>query len=223
MANNDLIQLSESEQKHLKDLVKKADFTQEEFAEKVNISLDDYKRVIGTKKDKPDGVSRYLIEKIAKALNKSATDFIDPDKWFDNKIKQYRSGFQALIDEKTRRFVGRQFVFDKFQEFINTQKQGYFTLVGDPGEGKSAIASHYIKDVVKYQCLYYFNVYSDSNNRADQFLKNICNQLIAYYQLDYKDLPPEATEDGNFFKKLLEEVSKKLGVGEKLIIVIDAL
>jgi len=231
MSNDDKIKLSPEEAYKLEKIREEAypEINQAKLAEKAYISLTTYQRLIGTKKkDANDNniyhpAERTTFENIAEALGIKPTDFIDPDKWTPDKLKQHRSIFQSLIDEKTQRFVGRKFVFDAFNEFINSQKHGYFTVVGDPGEGKSAIASYYIKSIAKYDCLYYFNVYSDSNNRVDQFLRNICQQLITYYQLNYQDLPQTAGEDGNFFKQLLQEVSKKLGDGEKLIIVIDAL
>jgi hypothetical protein len=147
MANNDLIKLSEKEQNALNKLVKQAGYTQEDFADLAKITLDDYKRVIGTKKDKPNGVDKFIIENLYKALEALNIDTKDipsihPDKWIPNKLKQYRSIFQSVIDEKTTKFKGREFVFNAFKEFIESQKKGYFTVVGDPGKGK--VRSHLI-------------------------------------------------------------------------------
>jgi hypothetical protein len=49
------------------------------------------------------------------------------------------SQFQSLIQDKTEGFVGREYVFDAIQAFIQDNKKGYFTIIGDPGQGKSAI------------------------------------------------------------------------------------
>lgn len=228
MPEDNRIQLSETEANKLEHLRKQSKINQEDLAEKSKITLDDYKRLIGTKGKDSTGnryyqTERYKVENIAKQLGVKPTEFIDPDKWIPNRVKKYRSPFQALIEEKTRRFVGRKVVFNSFNQFVEKNNQGYFILKGDPGEGKSSILSYYIKEISKYNCIYYFNIYSDSNNRASQFLENICNQLIEFYNLEPK-LSPNAFEDGNFLKELLEQISKKLAkTQENLIICIDAL
>lgn len=228
---SNLIKLSEAEQKKLEELRKQSKITQEKLAEDSTLkgfpfSLDDYKRVIGTKKDKPHGVDRYIIENIAKALGVKPTDFIEPDKWQPDEIKQLTRHFDPLIDEKIRRFYGRKFVFNAWEKFINKRDRGYFTLVGDPGSGKSAAAAYYISQIAQKDCVYYFNIYTTGQNRADQFLENICQQLIKRYQLDYPKLPGNYTRDGVFFADLLTQISEKLQKSpqkERLIIVIDAL
>lgn len=60
-------------------------------------------------------------------------------------------------------------------------------------------------------------------NKADSFLRNACAQLIAVYHLPHAVLPPEATQDGGYLGKLLEEVSNRLAPDAKAVLVIDAL
>jgi hypothetical protein len=127
--------------------------------------------------------------------------------------------FTRYIEEKTRGFVGRQFVFDAVQQFIDTHPRGYFFVRGDPGIGKSALAAQMVKT---NGYLHHFNIRSEGINKATDFLKSICAQLIAVYDLDYATLPVEATQDGGFLGDLLDQVSKKLN-GSKCVIVVDAL
>jgi hypothetical protein len=75
---------------------------------------------------------------------------------------------------------------------------------------------------INWRCVAHFNVQSQGITRAEQFLKNVCKQLIQGFQLNYTPLPENATKDGNFLARLLGEVSAKLG-GKKLVIVVDAL
>ncbi|MFZ1025915.1 MAG: helix-turn-helix domain-containing protein [Limnoraphis robusta] len=220
--SDERLRLTPGERKNLRDLYEKR-FTQEKLAEKAGISLDTLKQMLGTKGDK-DLVNKWDIEKVADALGCHPTEFINSQRWNIEKSK-YTGRFQGLIEEKIRKFVGREFVFKAFEKFIETHDRGYFTVVGDPGEGKSTVAAKYVKD--HPYCLYYFNVYTDSQNRADQFLQCICQQLICEYGLeDYyqpDSLPQEAKEDGNFLKNLLQKVSDKLKPYEKVVIVVDAL
>ncbi|HEY9672195.1 MAG TPA: protein kinase [Waterburya sp.] len=113
--------------------------------------------------------------------------------------------FQSLITDKTEGFVGRDYVFEAIEEFLQHQSCGYFIIEADPGVGKSAIIAEYVK---RTGCVAHFNVRSQGINRAEEFLKCVCTQLIERYKLPYS-LPfhPEHTRDGNFLARLLNEIS----------------
>ena len=234
MPNNDFIQLSESEANKLEEIRENANprITQRQLAQKSKIGLENYQDIIG-RGGRDENVNRiyhatdrHKLENIAKGLNIHPTDFIDPDKWQRDEIKKLTRRFNSIIQEKNKRFVGRKFVFDDFQKFINERDRGYFTLVGDPGSGKSAVAAFYIQQIAKKDCVYYFNIYTTGQNKADQFLQNVCQQLIKRYELDYPNFPKDYDQDGVFFTNLLEQISEKLqksSENKRLIIVIDAL
>jgi Effector-associated domain 10 len=127
--------------------------------------------------------------------------------------------FRSLIADKTEGFVGREYVFDAIQSFINDNPKGYFTITGDPGMGKSAILAKYSQDT---GCIAHFNVQLQGLNRADQFLEGVCKQLIDRYQLPYDSLPLNATQDGEFLGQLLDEAAQNRN-GQPVIIAVDAL
>ncbi|MCP6758503.1 MAG: NACHT domain-containing protein [Fischerella sp. CENA71] len=124
----------------------------------------------------------------------------------------YSIEFDPLIKEKIRSFCGRKFVFAAFEEFTNKQPKGYFTLVGDAGMGKSAIAAKYVYD---HKAISYFNSFAEGRTRPEQFLESIREQLISRYDLHNA----EDDDLGN----LLVKVSLKMANGERLVIVVDAL
>lgn len=127
-------------------------------------------------------------------------------------VAPYPEEFISLIEEKIRRFCGRQFVFETFQQFITENPHGYFTIVGDAGMGKSSIAAKYVWE---HQSPCYFNILVERRNRPELFLKSIRRQLIGRYQLpnsEEADLPT-----------LLAQVAGKLTAGDRLVIAIDAL
>ncbi|MEH2446111.1 MAG: hypothetical protein V7K18_10070 [Nostoc sp.] len=93
-------------------------------------------------------------------------------------LDEYSAEFKSLIKEKIRSFCGRQFVFDAFNQFCHENRNGYFTVVGDAGMGKSTIAAKYVWDN-KSPC--YFNIRQTSSNRAELFLESIRKQLIKRY------------------------------------------
>jgi NACHT domain len=129
----------------------------------------------------------------------------------DWNLDVYPKEFKALIFEKTRLFCGRDFVFKTMQKFFTIQAKGYFTVVGDAGMGKSAIAAKYIL-ATKFPC--YFNVFAEGRNKPEQFLTSIRQQLIKRYSLK--------NADNADLKTLLQKTSEALN-GQKLVILVDAL
>lgn len=123
-----------------------------------------------------------------------------------------------LIEEKTRGFVGREAVFAAIDRFIAGHPRGYLVVRGEPGIGKSAIAAQLIKS---NGYVYHFNNRAQSVGTPRAFLRNICAQLIAVYDLPVAVLPPEADQDSGFLVHLLTQVRAKSR--QRCVIVIDAL
>ena len=143
------------------------------------------------------------------AKSTKSSDFQPYPDW---NLDEYPKEFKPLIKEKTRTFCGRNFVFKTLIEFLNKKPKGYFTVVGEAGMGKSAIAAKYVATT---QCPCYFNVRAEGNNKPEQFLDSLRQQLINRYQLQ------NAEKDA--LLSLLQKVSEKLSAGESLVIVVDAL
>ncbi|MDJ0716324.1 MAG: hypothetical protein QNJ54_19285 [Prochloraceae cyanobacterium] len=128
-------------------------------------------------------------------------------------VSPYAEEFKPLIKEKTELFCGRQFVFDAIQEFIDNNSKGYFTIVGDAGMGKSAIAAKYVLDNPGTIC--FFNIRAEGKNTPQLFLKKVRQQLINRY-----DLQNAADAD---LSTLLTKVGDRISAEKPLIIVVDAL
>ena len=152
-------------------------------------------------------------------LPRSPTPIYTPD---------YPAEFQQLISEKSANFVGRQFVFTAIEEFLHKRNseallpkadRGYFTIVGAPGSGKSAILAKY---VTENPGVAYYNAQMAGKNRADRFLASICHQLMAMVGEDTA-LPDNATEGSWFLSLLLQKISDRLEPNQRLIAVIDGL
>jgi hypothetical protein len=135
-------------------------------------------------------------------------------------IRDQIRDYSRYIEEKTRSFVGRQFVFDAITQFTDQNPRGYFIIRGDPGIGKSALTAQLVKTGGH---IHHFNIRAEGISKADQFLRNLCAQLIARYKLNHTVLPPEATQDAGFLNRLLGEVSDQLSGEERAVIVVDAL
>lgn len=128
--------------------------------------------------------------------------------------------FEQVIRDKSANFIGREFVFAAINDFLARENRGYFTLVGAPGSGKSAILAKYVTenpDVV------YYNAQIEGKNQVDQFLTTLCNQLINDYPLGYTSLPDNVTDGSWFLSLLLQKIGEQLEPNQRLIIAIDAL
>jgi predicted transcriptional regulator len=150
---------------------------------------------------------------ISVAKRSASTKFlIPPDQTYPHwDLDVYPKEFKALISEKTRLFCGRKFVFKAIIDFVEKEKKGYFTVIGDAGMGKSAIAAQF---VLFYKCPCYFNVFAIGENKPEKFLASIRQQLIKRYSLQ--------NADNADLRTLLQKVSEALN-GQKLVIVVDAL
>ena len=132
----------------------------------------------------------------------------------------YPNGLKSFIEDLTQKFVGRKFVFDAIKDFLHSKPKGYFIIEGDPGEGKSTILAKYIQD---NPCLAYFNQRLENRNKTSSFLKEICDQIIKHYKLEFPFPLHDLEKDSHVLSILFQHVSSHLRSGEKLIIVIDAL
>ena len=143
----------------------------------------------------------------------------------DGSPTNHHLSFSTLISDKTYNFVGREYVFTRFDAFREKRRKGYFSLVGDPGEGKSAIAAELVRrNKGNRYCLYHFNRKNAGPNTAQQFLQNICQRLISLFELSEGIKALENYEDGTYLQEILDVASGRLQEsGQKLIIIVDAL
>lgn len=132
--------------------------------------------------------------------------------------------FRSLVDERTRGFVGREFVFDGIKRVLAGEEfsSGYLMIRGEPGIGKTAIAAML---VMRGSHVHHFNIAPENIRSPRQFLENVCAQLVVRYGLDYPTLPRQAGEDSGFLSQLLTEAADTARQrGEfPVVVVIDAL
>lgn len=129
--------------------------------------------------------------------------------------------FRALIDDRTARFVGRDFIFRAIDEVLTGEDMasGYIVVRGEPGIGKTTVLAQLVK---QRHCVHHFNSAPLGIVSSAAFLANVCAQLIVRYQLKHEILPAEATLDGGFLARLLDEVVEDPST-HPVLVVIDAL
>lgn len=126
----------------------------------------------------------------------------------------YPTEFRQLIREKSANFVGREFVFSAINNFLSRQNRGYFTIVGAPGSGKSAILAKYVSE--NPQVIYY-SAEVAGKNRAEEFIAIVCSELLRRIGNG------NASDESWFLSLLLQKISDLLSPDERLIIAIDGL
>ncbi|MFM6534574.1 MAG: P-loop NTPase fold protein [Dolichospermum sp.] len=215
----DKVQVSETGKAKLKEKYPQAGYTIESLATAATASQDKIKYLIGQTTQKVTAVERFVITNVVKAINAGLKKNGIDEKITESDIVDNRypetipTEFKTIIEDKTKIFCGRKFVFDAITEFIKDNKSGYFTILGDAGMGKSAITAKYIVDHPGTIC--FFNIRANGTNRPDQFLQSIRQQLVNRFKLQNAENDNLAT--------LLTNASKQLSDSEKLVIVIDAL
>ena len=109
-------------------------------------------------------------------------------------------------------------------KFLHKCDRGYFTILGAPGSGKSAILAKY---VTENPHVIYYSAQIEGKNQADEFLTSICNQLINQYPhvgaTHASPLQTNIIEGSWFLSLLLQKISDSLEPNQPLIIAIDAL
>lgn len=133
-------------------------------------------------------------------------------------IDQHLINFDTLIAEKTKDFVGRQFVFDALDSFLSEEKSGYFAIRGEPGIGKSALMGQLVK---RRDLIHHFNVIQQNIRLPELFLGNICAQLIIRYKLDLK-IPDEPMGSSVLLEQCLHQAAAN-SANLPIIIALDSL
>ena len=129
--------------------------------------------------------------------------------------------FRSLVEERTRSFVGRDYIFQAIDGHIADPifGSGYIVIKGEPGIGKTALIA---KLVEQRGYVHHFNIVQQQINSTDAFLKNICAQVIVRYALPYSTLPlPQAAADSGFLSDLLSQAVDKSQ--DNVMVLVDAL
>lgn len=161
-------------------------------------------------------IENYYVERICKFLKVDVTDIVDPEEWnrLQNSVNPHNPAeelkrhipeqtFKNIVDDKTREFVGREYIYDQIDEYLNDESfpSGYIILKGEPGIGKTALMANLVNE---REWIHHF--VTEVTDSTESFLASICSQLIIKYGLSYSKLPECQTEQRILtYRKFIDE------------------
>ncbi len=151
-----------------------------------------------------------LDQPLGRLLYKTATP--------DPRVSRHIISFDTLIADKTEGFVGRQFVFDGLDAFLAKERCGYFVIRGEPGIGKTSLMAQLVK---MRKPVHHFNIVQQNIRLPEQFLANVCAQLIARYSLSLT-IADEPMRTSMLLEQCLRAAAAK-PANRPLILAVDAL
>lgn len=129
--------------------------------------------------------------------------------------------FRSLVDERTRNFVGRDFIFKAITDLLDSPQfpSGYIVLQGEPGIGKTSIIAQMVK---QWGYVHHFNIAAQNIRSSKDFLTSVCTQLIVQYNLNFSFLKDNMFEDSGFLLRLLKDIAEQ-NPENKIVILVDAI
>jgi len=152
--------------------------------------------------------ARLSIDRIEAAV----TPLVDLERHID-------SSSRRRVREARHGFVGREWVFERLEEFAEHHGRGYLRIEGAAGLGKTALAAA-IAD--RYHAPAYFIDAAAGRSRPSRCLNHLSAELIERFQLPHEGLPEGAGEDSGLLSQLLDEAAAVNRQG-RIWLVIDAL
>jgi hypothetical protein len=138
--------------------------------------------------------------------------------------KPYSTEAQQFLQQHTRSFVGRQFVFNAFADFQKCSDRGYFTLVGAPGSGKTAFLSCY---ALRCANSLFYTSHLQPEASGEHLVTDLLKQLLWWLRhAGHEDLEITLSStiatQSRMFSILLQRISKQSSE-QPLVIAIDSI
>jgi hypothetical protein len=130
---------------------------------------------------------------------------------------------QSRLIEEHADTIGRSFLDDQINDFFSNSSKGIFLLTGQPGIGKTAYLSNYVRRHT--ECVHFFFSRTSGFTSLDDAIQSIFHQLLKL--LNITDLSPAENAREQFIKlrNLLTSLDSPAlaKVTGRLIIVLDAI
>lgn len=137
--------------------------------------------------------------------------YIDPGEVFD----------RVGVDD----FVGREWLIDDLDRFLEEHDRGYFVIQAEAGLGKTALLAHLVKT---RGWIHHFAEQAPGEAGINNTRLNLAAQVMRAFELDSGHdgpaaVPETAAARPDYLGSLLRSACDQLGDGEKIVVAIDAL
>ena len=149
-------------------------------------------------------------------------------RWINNR--------QLLLEQESNRLVGRQWLMDEVEDYIQTHDQGYILITAPGGVGKSAIAARLFKnylnrdDISSVACHFIKREGYTDWDEPEQFIPDLeaqIRQQLNLYLKSEQEEEKEERERPDIWSRLndtLHEASRAaIESNKKLLIIVDGL
>jgi hypothetical protein len=172
-------------------------------------------------------VPMTVVARSSTVVNAALAGSPKPLAWLDRvpvSIESDIISFGNFMRERTKDFVGREFIFAAIDQRIADPEfpAGYILIRGEPGIGKTSVLAQAAQT---RGYAHHFNIVSDNVRSSAQFLRNACAQLIVRYDLPFSTLPPNTIENSKTLENILGlAVTRAAEKGESpVVLLVDAL
>ncbi len=123
-------------------------------------------------------------------------------------------------------FVGREWLIDRVDEFLNdpAQRSGALIVHGEVGVGKTTFLAHLVQ---QRDYLHVFGEQVPGEANLSRALRSLMAQLITRYQIEpysqCRSFPESLPSDDISLDRVLRAAASRLRPGERIVIVCDAL
>lgn len=141
-----------------------------------------------------------------------------------------REIFEQKIDELTESFKGRKDELENLLTFVKTKRKGYFSIIGNPGIGKSTLIAQFIKelrdqtDLTHLKVIEYFIRRGNSSARPETFLTYLIQKTDDFFK-EGKKIRADKTDPWSLQEVLFTKwrAWSSQSQGKKLLFFIDGL
>ena len=135
-------------------------------------------------------------------------------------VERYLRDFGSIVEEHGE-IVGRGFVRERVESFLEARQSGVLLITGEPGIGKTAIMANLVE--AELGRAHFFYRHTSGLRSPDDFVNCVFHSLLNKYGLEAESPSTDPKEMRAQFENLLPKIAGLLRPGEKEVVIVDAL
>ena len=187
------------------------------------LNIHEYEVDFGDEKDKENYLKKFCNDVFLSLKTTILQELEDMEEFsaLDEEINVHIEFAKA----RTKVFVGRESILDDIMDYVESDNRAPFVIFGKPGSGKSALMAKSLERLEKQKkentdYILRFIGTTPSSSTSIALLRNICEQIINKYEIDFEEeIPYEYIKLQETFINLLSLIQE----GRCAVILVDAL